>query len=94
MQHVQCLGPLEREADAALTAVGVLHQRREGAAADRHVHHYAEATLGVARLSVLDFDHVGAPVRQDRAGGRDKGELRHLQDAHAFHRSDHHGLLF
>src|SRR6201999_1754069 len=45
MQNVQCLFPLQRESDAALPAVGVLHQRREGAAADRHVHHRAEAAL-------------------------------------------------
>ena len=94
MQDVQCLGPLQREADAALSAVGVLHQGREGAGADRHVHHCAEAALGVARLRVLDFDHVGAPIRQDRAGGRDKRELRNLQDPHAHHGSDHNRLLF
>jgi hypothetical protein len=94
MQHLQRFGLLEREADAALTAVGVLHQRREGAAADRHVHQCAEAALSVAGLGVLHLDHVRTPVREDCARGRDEGELSDLQDPHALHRSDHSRLLF
>ena len=89
MQDVQRLGPLQRQADAALPAVGVLHQGREGAAPDRHAHHRAEAALGVTPLCVLDFDHVGAPIRQDRAGRGHERELGDLEDTHARHGSDH-----
>jgi len=63
------VGVLEGEADAALAAVRVLHQRLERAVR-RAAGSEAEAALRVAGLGVLDLDHVGAPVGEDRAGRR------------------------
>ena len=77
-------GMLEREADAALAPVGVLHERLErarGRAAGADV----QAALGVAGDGVLDLDDVGAPVGEHRAGRGREGELRHLDDLHALH---------
>jgi len=40
-------------------------------------------------LGVLDLDHLGSPVREDRARRGHEGELGHLEDAHAPHRLQH-----
>ena len=50
----------------------------------------AHAALRVAGHRVLDLDHVGAPVGEHRARRGREGELRHLQDADAFHRTCRH----
>ena len=52
-----------------------------------------DAALRVAGDGVLDLDHVGTPVGQHRTGRGREGELRHLEDAHAFHRSIAHRML-
>ena len=84
VEHLECAGVLEREADAALAAVGVLDDRMEvpllPTAQPTH------AALRVAGDGVLDLHDVGTPVGEDRAGRRGEGELRDLEDPHAFHR--------
>ena len=73
---------VERETDAALAAVGRLHDRRErrpGSGGPR------PSTLTRPRCAspvtgMLDLDHLGAPVREDRTGRRNERELRDLQD--------------
>ena len=45
----------------------------------------AQTTLRVPGNGVLDLDHVGAPVGQDRAGGGREGELGDLDHLDALH---------
>ena len=72
------------DADAALAAVGMLDQRvPQGIELDPA--HVEETALGIAAHRMLDLDHVGPPVGEDRAGGGSEGELRDFQNAHALH---------
>ena len=48
-----------------------------------------EAAHGVAPLDVLDLDHLGAPVGEQRRGGGHEGVLGHLEDADALHDCGH-----
>jgi hypothetical protein len=50
--------------------------------------HVDEAALGVTAHRVLDFDHVRAPVGEDRPGGGDERELCNLENANALHHLD------
>ena len=49
--------------------------------------------LSVAGDGVLDLDHVGTPVRHHGPSGGGERVLRHLEDAHALHRSIAHRML-
>jgi hypothetical protein len=74
--------PREVDADAPLVAAEVLDEevpsRRAGHEAGRD-----EAAHRIARARVLDLDDVGAPVAEDRRGGRNEAPVRHLDDPHA-----------
>ena len=85
------LGHLQGQADAALAPVGPLEDRGEAAPLHDRVHPEdgGQAALPVAPLGVLDLDHLGSPVRQDRARRGHEGELGHLEHAHALHRLQH-----
>ena len=39
-----------------------------------------EAAHRIAAYRMLDLDHIGTPIGQDRAGGRNEGVLRHFQN--------------
>ena len=101
-EHVGGLGDLveqflalrrgDVDADAALAAVGVLDQR-VAVRVELDAAHVEEAALGVAAHRMLDLDHVGAPVGEDRARGGHEGELRHFEDPHALHHLGQVGLL-
>src|ERR1700684_4139143 len=76
---------LEGQADAALPSVGVLHQRLEGPLGDATGTDLQPA-LGVSGNGVLHLDHVSAPIGEDGARGRGKGELGYLKNADTRHR--------
>src|SRR6516162_7980873 len=46
-------------------------------------------TLRLPRLGVFDLDHLGSPVRQDRARRGHERELGYFEDAHTRHRLQH-----
>ena len=48
-----------------------------------------QAPHRVAPFDVLDLDHLGAPLGEDRGGRGNEGLLRHLQDANALHYLGH-----
>ena len=82
-QQIATLGRSDVEADAALAAVVHLHRlihaaRREPEDALAH-----EAAVPVTRDRVLDLDHVGAPVGEQRAARGHEHELGELDDTHA-----------
>ncbi|MBE1536870.1 hypothetical protein H4W34_006703 [Actinomadura algeriensis] len=89
VEHRRRLRLLQSEPDAALAAVRAVHHRRERRAvpADVLAEHLDDPALRVALLRVLHLDDVGAPVREDRTGGRDVRELGDLEDPDAPHRS-------
>ena len=78
----------EVEAEALLAPVGVLEQHVD-AAAERHGAARREAAHGVAALDVLDLDHLGAPVGEQRRRRGHEGVLGHLEDADALHHCGH-----
>ena len=87
---VQHLLPARRghvDADAALSAVGMLDQRMP-LRVQLEAAHVDEAALGVAAHRVLHLDDVGAPVGEDGPRRGDEGELRNLEDPHALHHLD------
>ena len=88
-QQVAALGGRDVEADAALAAVVHLHRlvhsaRREAEDALAH-----EAAVAVTGDGVLDLDHVGTPVGEQRAARGHEHELGELDDTDAF--EDGHG---
>lgn len=87
VEHLLTVGRGDVDADASLAAVGVLDQRM---AVGVHLEaaHVDEPALGVAPHRMLDLDHIGAPVGEDRAGSRDEGELSYLEDTNALHDLD------
>ena len=75
-----------------LPAVGVLEQRvHVGGNGDDSAGR--QTTHRVAALDVLDLDHLGAPVGQQRRRRGHERVLRHLEDAHAFHHCGHRSPL-
>ena len=74
----------EIDPDAALAAVGVLHQKvdRPGVVLAAHLQ---QPTLAVSTFGVLHLQHIRTPVRQDRTRCRNEGKLSHLQHSNAFH---------
>jgi len=80
VQHARGLGLLQGQPEAALAAVGPVHDRREARSPRDEVlaEGLDQATLRISPLGVLDLDDVGAPVRQDGTGRRDEGELGDL----------------
>ena len=72
------LGTLEIERESALVAVQ--HQERRRHAVDTR---FAIAARVVAAGQLLDLDHVGTEVREQRAAGRARHDLRELEHAHA-----------
>jgi hypothetical protein len=84
---VEDLEPLLRgqvEPEALLAPVRVLEQHVH-AAAERHDAARRKASHGVTALDVLDLDHLGAPLReQRRRGGHERvlGDLEHTDALH------------
>ena len=73
---------------AALAAVGMLDQRVPQRI-ERDPAHVEEPALGIAAHRMLDLDNVRAPIGENRARRRNKGKLRHFEDANALHYLDH-----
>jgi hypothetical protein len=79
---------IERETDAALTPVRMLHQWLKRS----HCHPAgpeAQTSLRIAHHRVLDLDDVGTPVGQDGTSSRSEGELGDLDHLDALHRLVH-----
>ncbi len=76
------------DTDAALTPVGMLHQRMT-VRIDLDATHVEEAALGITAQRVLDFEDVRAPVGENRARRGDERELCKLEDSKALHYLDH-----
>jgi len=96
-EHVGGLGDLVEDllasrsghvdADAALTAIGMLDQRMP-VRVELEAAHVDEAALGVAAHRMLHLDDVCAPVCEDRPGRGHKGELCNFEDANTLHDLD------
>ena len=82
-QQVAAFGRRDVEADAPLPAVVHLHRLVHAARADLQDPLAREAAVAVAGDGVLDLDHVGTPVGEQRAARGDEDELRELDDANA-----------
>ena len=78
----------EVEREALLAPVGVLEQRMD---VGRNVDDSAgcETAHRVAALDVLDLDHLGAPIGQQRGGRGHERVLRDLEHAYAVHDCSH-----
>ena len=74
--------------DAAFAAIGVFKQ---GMALRIKLNpaHIEEPALGIAAHRMLDLDDVGTPVSKNAASRRHESELRHFQNAYAFHHLCH-----
>jgi hypothetical protein len=86
------VGRRDVDPDAAFAPIGMFDQgvaqRIEFNAA-----HIEESALGVAADRMLDFDDIGAPVREDRPCGGHECELSNLKDAQALHYVSHGVIL-
>jgi hypothetical protein len=89
VEHVEPLGRAEVEADALLAAVRVLEEHVDVRLHEREAAALQQASHGVAPLHVLDLDHLGAPVGEERGGRRDERVLGDLQDPHTLHDVGH-----
>ena len=85
VEDVSPIWLLERQSDAALATVWMLHDRMEASFGPTSRAH-REAALRVAHYGVLYLDDIGAPVGEYRAGRRRIRELRDLEHAYASHR--------
>ncbi|ABK73678.1 hypothetical protein MSMEG_0584 [Mycolicibacterium smegmatis MC2 155] len=90
VEHLLPLGLGHVDADAALAAVGMLDQRMP-VGVELEPAHVDEAPLGVAPHRMLNLDHVGAPVGEDRSGRGNERELRDLQHPYTLHDLDQGG---
>ena len=93
-QQVATLGGSDVEADAPLAAVVHLHRLVHPARAEPEDALAHEAAVAITGDRVLDLDHVGAPVGEQRAACGHEHELRELDDTDAFedgHRRPGHG---
>jgi hypothetical protein len=91
LEHRPSLSQRQGQSDTALPTVRGFDHGRErdswcggGSTRDRD-----QSPLRVACDRVLDLDHVGAPVGEDRARRRHEGELRDFEHAHTGHRLLH-----
>src|SRR5699024_10034875 len=81
-EHLETVRVRDVECHAALSTIGLLDEVVD---APRPGHHAGvdQTALRVTRLRVLDLDHVGAPVCQDRPGGGDKSPGGQLDDLYS-----------
>ncbi len=96
-EHVGGLGDLVEDllasrrrhvnADAALTAIGMLDQRMP-VRVELEATHVDEAALGVAAHRMFHLDDVCAPVGEDRPRRRHERELCNFEDANTLHHLD------
>ncbi len=91
-EDLETLVGREVEREALLPPVGVLEQRMH-VGGNRDGSRRRETAHGVAALDVLDLDHLGTPVGQQRRRRGHERVLRHFQDAHAFHHCSHRSPL-
>ena len=76
---------LQRQPDAALAAVWMLHDRMEPSLGPARWSH-GQAPLRIAHHRVLYLDDIGTPVSQHRTRRRRVRELRDLEHTNAPHR--------
>ena len=91
-QLVEDVEPLrggEVEADALLAAVGVLEQHVDVRLQERQAAALQQAPHGVAALDVLDLDHLGSPVGEQRRRRGHERVLRDLEDPNPLHDGSH-----
>ncbi len=82
VHHLARLGLGQIESDGALAAVGVLEGQVDAVDRGRDPGG-PQSPIGITRLGMLNLDHLGTPVGQNRSGQRDEDEGTDLDDAHS-----------
>ena len=88
VEDVEAVLGVEVERQALLPAVRVLEQHVDLGAHDGEPAR-CQATHRVASLDVLDLDHLGSPVGEERRCSRHERVLGHFEDADSLHDCGH-----